>query len=287
MRLGMLPLLALPLLACGETTEELYARLVAERPYEIKIPKGYDGTPAPLVVNLHGFGDSGEIGITRTGLADLVDSRGFLLAYPDGVPVYLGFRGWNASCCDERLETDDVTYLRALIADASSRYNVDPDRIFVTGYSMGAFMSHLFACRASDLVAAISVFAGTMLAGEEAKCAPAEPVAVMDVHGTADTVVRIDGGTIDFGSGELEYISAADVVATWVALDGCDATPEASAFDAAANLSGEETAIARYGGCRSGRAVEFWRVDGGGHEISPTEGFQGAVIDFLYAHPKS
>ena len=46
--------------------------------------------------------------------------------------------------------------MRAVIADVASRYNVDRKRVFVQGLSNGAFMAHLLACQAADLIAAVN-----------------------------------------------------------------------------------------------------------------------------------
>ena len=42
------------------------------------------------------------------------------------------------------------------------KYKVDPDRIFVTGWQNGAFMSFRLACEISDKIAGIAPFAGTI-----------------------------------------------------------------------------------------------------------------------------
>jgi poly(3-hydroxybutyrate) depolymerase len=46
---------------------------------------------------------------------------------------------------------DDVGYLRAVIAEVSVRFAVDPRRVYVTGHSDGADMAHRLACESARL----------------------------------------------------------------------------------------------------------------------------------------
>jgi polyhydroxybutyrate depolymerase len=183
-----------------------------------------------------------------------------------------------------------VAYLRAVIEDVKKHYNVDPTKVFVTGYSNGAFMAHLFACEAADLVAAISVFAGTMISGEETFCVPSSPVAVMHTHGNNDQTIDYNGGTIDFGLGPVNYLSAFLVVSHWVQMDGCNSSPTSGGtFDVDASITSppDETSISIYGGCQKSENVELWTVDQGTHTPTLTVGYANAVVDYLYNHPKT
>ena len=82
-----------------------------------------------------------------------------------------------------------------MIDDISTRYNVDPKRIFIVGHSNGAFMSHRLACDLSDRIAAIASLAGAAW-NDASKCNPSSQVSVLDVHGDADTVINYGGGAV-------------------------------------------------------------------------------------------
>jgi polyhydroxybutyrate depolymerase len=265
------------------------------------------------VIALHGLGHDGA-GYAGpggwSGLAELAEARGFFLAYPDGVNYQLQtpfgsttLRAWNASCCGQiegeipsnwlpadQTVADDVTYLRAVIAQMRSAYNVDDSRIFIQGLSNGAFMAHLMACEASDKIAAIAPHAGTFFTGDQVYCEPDEPVAVLHSHGTADTTIAYPGGTWTMGSGliELDHIGAQAAADTWVAINSCSSTPSSSApFDAVENLFGQETTVTTYGNdCAGGRTVELWTITDGLHVPMFTDGYKNALIDFFMAHPK-
>jgi len=271
------------------TNPDLAPELITERPYGFAIPKNYDGSaPLPLIITLHGLGGNGLQQATYSGLLGRVDSDEFFLAYPDGINIGFGVRAWAASCCGATPAlVDDVKYLRAVIADIESQYNVDPKHIFVSGHSNGAFMAHLFACQASDKVAAIANLAGTMFKGESSQCQPENPVSVLYGHGTADTTVPFDGGTLNFGGAlSVDVISARDLVDHWVQHNACESRSPDEELDLAAALAGNETAVERHRGCRASGTVEFWTIKGGTHIPQLDAISLDKTLQFLFEHPK-
>lgn len=261
--------------------------VVNARPYLSAAPDNYDGSPKPLIVTLHGFGEDGLLQGTRSGLQSMVNERDFILVAPDGEELVPDERGWSISCCNETFrQSDDVAYLRAVIADISKRYNVDPTRIYVTGFSNGGFMAYLMACEASDLIAAVSVQAGTVISEELAQCVPTEPVAIRHSQGTADEDVLYDGGSLDYGLGPINYISAQEAVDHWREINGCTADFTTETVDADTKVAGEETEVQLYSTCTSNLEVEFWKMNESGHFVSQTEAYLKAEIDFLFAHQK-
>lgn len=256
------------------------------RPYQHRVPSRYDGTHAlPLVVLLHGYCASGAAQSSYFGFDSLYESRGFLYAFPDGTPDVMTCRFWNATgaCCDDyHAGIDDVGYLTALIDDMSSRYRVDPQRVFLVGHSNGGFMAHRMACDRAARVAAIVSLAGAVWL-DPARCAPTEPVAVLDAHGTADEIIAFNGG---MSTGSERYPSERDTLATWARRNRCGAFTEATPrFDFVLDVAGAETHAGRYEGCAGG-AVELWTMDGASHVPSLAPSWAGAVYDWLVAHPK-
>jgi polyhydroxybutyrate depolymerase len=269
--------------APGATPEAL----ILARPYVSRAPAGSDTVgPMPLVILLHGYGASGALADKLFGFGDILDERGFLLATPDGTPDGKGLRFWNATdaCCSfGRTEVDDVAYLGAVIDDMGNRYSVDPKRIFVVGHSNGGFMAHRLACDLSDKIAAIVSLAGAVWA-DPSRCRPTRPVAVAELHGTADDTILFDGGTID----GVPYPGARQTVAAWAARNGCSATTEASPgrLDLDNNVAGAETTVERHTGCPAGAAAELWTLAGSGHTPFRSDAWAGTLYDFLAAHPK-
>ena len=203
------------------------------RSSNLVVPSSYDSaSPTPLVLLLHGYGASGAIQDAYMGFSAIADEFGFLMLNPDGLVDPTGERFWNATdvCCNFFGSTvNDSDYLRGLIAETQEIYNINPDRIYITGHSNGGFMSYRMACDHADVVAAIASLAGatynTLLA-----CDPSEPVHVLQIHGTADDTILYDGTFV--------YPSAVGSVERWNAYNGCSGISDASAPPWVAEVTG-------------------------------------------------
>lgn len=274
----------------GSSTDGGSGSLVAARPYGFHVPSGYDASkPAPLVILLHGYGASGDLQETYFQLTATSDANGFLYATPDGTLDPNGKRFWNAddACCNFYGSTvDDVAYVNAIIDDVSSKYSVDPKRIYLVGHSNGAFMSHRLACDSTSRIAAIVALAGAVW-NDPSKCNPSTKISILDVHGDADATILYGGGTT--AAGVPPYPGETQTMSTWAAKNGCTGALAANGqtLDLDTGLAGAETEEQVYGGCPTGIDVELWTIHGGSHIPAlahPTWG--DSIWAFLKAHPK-
>ncbi|MDT4892381.1 MAG: polyhydroxybutyrate depolymerase [Pseudonocardiales bacterium] len=122
----------------------------------------------------------------ETGLSDMGDRSGFSVAYGQGVDKF-----WNAGGCCGGDTSDDLGYLRALIATASHLTPVDRHRIYLIGASNGGMMAYRAICEMPGVFAAAGIVSGALLRGVH--CDNTR-VTVYEIHGTADTTVPLDGG---------------------------------------------------------------------------------------------
>jgi len=111
--------------------------------------------------------------------------------------------GW-ASC------HDDVGFLEALLARFVSDFRIDEDRVYVTGFGNGAFMSNRIACEASELFAAAALIAGRVEPGFE--CSPQVALPLLQINGGNDETVPSDGRVSDTG---YFYASTDAVAEEW------------------------------------------------------------------------
>jgi polyhydroxybutyrate depolymerase len=242
-----------------------------DRPAMVAIPADYDiNTRYPLVMVLHGRGVDGFIQSLYFGLFDRVESRDFVLVYPDGLVLGDGRRQWRSTptCCDtpaeEAAAVSDVPYLTGLIEEAAATYSIDTSRIGLIGHSSGGFMTLTMACEASHLVTSAINLAGSTFVDLE-RCQPAEErVSVLTIHGDLDDTVLYDGI-------EGAYLSAPAVGERYALLAGCDVdNPMAGAdVDIVGNLDGAETSTTVWNDCLSGAQVEFWKINDGPHIPGP------------------
>jgi polyhydroxybutyrate depolymerase len=263
-----------------------------ERPVVVQIPPGYDeARPAPLLIVLHGYTASGTLTEAYLAIGPVAASNGMLYASPDGTVDPDGNRFWNATnaCCDfHGSRVNDSAYVAGLVAEIGDRLSVDASRVYLVGHSNGGFMSYRMACDHADLVAAMVSLAGST--PTDAECDPGEPVAVLQIHGTADDTVSFSGGTIRGAA----YPGAVETVRAWAAHGGCDERPTTAPtlLDLDTGITGAngkraETRVDTYSsGCRSGGHAELWTIEGGGHSPDLTSEFAELVVTFLLSHPK-
>lgn len=261
------------------------------RPVTPYVPESYrSNVAAPLVILLHGYGVTGALQQIYFGFKPIALEYGFILVAPDGTVDQDGSRFWSAtdSCCDfYDTGVDDAAYIEGLIDEAKGRYNIDAKRVYVMGHSNGGYMSYRMACDHADSVAAIASLAGAMYLDPSA-CKPSEPVAVLQIHGTADDTVQYDGGDklLDW---EAPYPSARQTVESWAALNGCamEADTSSPPLDLVPEHAGAETQMERYAtGCRAHGEVQLWTMQDEPHIPDVGPAFGRAVVEFLLAHPK-
>lgn len=277
-----------------------FFQIANPRPASLFVPSTYDvRKPLPLVIFLHGYGGDSVGYQDYMRLAPLAETKGFLYCFPQGTLDSVGSRFWTAtdSCCDFLgKKIDDADYLRGLIEEVGSRFNVDRKRISLMGHSNGGFMSYRMACQYADLIASIASLAG-MTFLQTAQCAPSTPVNVLQIHGTADDVVPYGGGSLGtalgFPANAPPFPGALETVANWARYNGCRdpiTEPELS-LDLSLDQPGRDTVVTRYTSSPPGGAVELWTIKGGSHgptffNGSASSEFSERVIDWLLAHPK-
>lgn len=248
-------------------------RLVEERlPYDgrnreylLHVPRSYvEGTRVPLVLLLHGDNSSARE-ISRVARFQPLSARdGFILAFPEAV----GHR-WNDAEKSGRGRADrpdDVGFLASLVAALSAKYSIDERRIYIVGTSNGATMAFRAVCELPGLFAAIGSVNGSMPRAIAEGCSTLRPLSIAMVNGTADAVVPFDGRSPPGRRDEIGPVITVEKSARfWARLNGCHDTPSISRVRDVDIATGYRVRRAIYGDCNSGRQVQLFIVDGGGH----------------------
>jgi polyhydroxybutyrate depolymerase len=246
----------------------------------------------PLLLYLHGLGGSGSEALASPDIRALAQRHRMVLVAPDGNLDREGRRFWNAggACCNfDGKAVNDVARLEALLFHWTQRPEIDPARVYVVGFSNGGFMAHRLACYMDDRLAAVVSIGGAGRAREEA-CATVSTIAVLEIHGDADPIVRYGGGHVLDNRAADPHPSAPETFADWAERLGCQAQsrpqtkPKTTTADLDPRLPGAETRIESYADCPHG-SVELWTVRGGGHQVA-TPAMLARVGEFLAAHPK-
>lgn len=190
-----------------------------EREYFLYIPETLQEN-APLVFVLHGYWGSGEdmVGL----LSEQAYEHGFAVCYPTGLGDNLqGANHWNSNFNSSFSTVDDVGFLTNLAYFLQEEYNLNPEETFSCGMSNGGYMSWSLACHAPEVFKAIASVTGTMSGPDWEECNPSTLVPVMQISGTADTVVPMDGsmGYESEGWGGAPNIYT--IMDFWSDLHGC------------------------------------------------------------------
>ncbi|MCD7443584.1 dienelactone hydrolase family protein [Streptomyces lincolnensis] len=149
-----------------------------------------DGTRPPLVIAFHGRGGTAPELREQSRLDRDAKARGMVIAYPEGLD-----KAWAAGtqATPQRPDPDlDVRFTEALIAELVRDQRADPERVYVTGFSMGGSMALRMAADRPDLLAGAAAVSGELPTGA-AEVRPTGTVPVMIVYGTDDPVRPIDG----------------------------------------------------------------------------------------------
>lgn len=230
-QLGLSPLLLVAILASGPQQltpgDHLRTMEVAgrQRTFLVHVPESYDaGRPTPLVLVFHGFGADGSTMVRFCRMNAKADKDGFIAAYPygTGVRVLRLFNGGGARNAVARSLPDDLKFVDALLDELVSVANIDPRRIYATGFSNGAMMCHRLAVERSDRIAAIATVAGTMAKGLPE---PKRPVPVLHFHGTADPAFSFQGRE-DGAAEAFDVLTVDETIRFWAQKHNCLPTPE-------------------------------------------------------------
>ena len=226
------------------------------REYSIYVPASYDGTTNfPLLFNLHGGGGTNSAWQAASDMRPIADTADIILVYPQARPDPSDGNSFN--WIPKVPGTfDDVPFFSSLIDTIASNYQIDQNRIYACGYSLGGDMTFELGCKLNNRIAAIAPVARTMQANPNSFCSPVHPTGVLTILGTDDLVSPYNGIVL----GGIEYyISAAATHIYWATHNNCDAT---------ATMSTVSPSVERYtwstaSGCAY---VEELKVIGGGHD---------------------
>lgn len=169
--------------------------------YRLFKPSEYD--PArhyPLVLFLHGAGgrgtdnqgqilDAGAKNAARWAIPDIQAKYPCFILAPQCPPDHKWVdMDWSAAKGEQKPQpTDDLRMTFELMGQLQKEFSIDPDRIYLTGLSMGGFGTWDLLTRHPDVFAAAVPVCG---GGDESTAAKIKNVPIWCFHGGNDPVVR-------------------------------------------------------------------------------------------------
>lgn len=214
------------------------------------VPDNLPASP-PLVFFLQGCCSGYSTWPGQTGYNALADTAKIIVCYPAAINTasQLNNRDWDVT------SDRDLIFILALLDTAVKKFNIDKNRIYATGHSMGAYMSNYLACNYPEKFAAIAPVAGCNLTitnltspqSDRTNCKKTRAVPIFHMHGTGDA--------------GISYSNGVRSVQSWVKLDGCPSTAQVTE-----NYKGAAKAkLEVYGPCEGNAEVAMLSIEGLAH----------------------
>lgn len=252
----------------GVFLERTHTSAHGSRSYRLYVPSGYDGSPRPLLLMLHGCKQDPEDFAAGTRMNELAERHGFLVAYPAQTARANGSNCWNwFDRTQQTREGPEPSLLAGIVDDIGDSHAVDPARVFVAGLSAGAAMALILAAAYPDVFAGVAAHSGlpvgsahdvpSAFAAMQARRAPGAPrsaaigVPTIVFHGDADTTVNAMNG--------------AAIISQAVAAFERDSAVLQRSERVEPSVNGRRCTTRRFDDGEGRTLVEEWVVHGGTH----------------------
>ncbi|MSR53313.1 MAG: poly(3-hydroxybutyrate) depolymerase [Gemmataceae bacterium] len=168
-----------------------------EMEYAQFVPSNYDKEKTfPLMVCLHGLFSNPQQIIRYKGLTDLAEKHGYVLVAPMGYNT-TGWYGAKSPLGSGKTDPENLSELSEkdvmnVLGIARKEFNIDPDRIFLMGHSMGGGGTLHLAIKHPDIWAGLAPIAPAIYrpATDVAKI---QHIPVIVVQGAKDFLVPASG----------------------------------------------------------------------------------------------
>lgn len=249
------------------------------RHYLEYVPASYNSsTPAPVLFCLHGLGDDMTNFANSIRFNSIADQHGWIVVTPQALTATVTMIGsigtaWASGISASvpflgniviNENVDDVGFLMAILDDLIATYNVDVNNVFVTGFSMGGFMSNRLAIEKADRINAIASVSGTV-GNVVSSQTPTANINTMHIHGTSDSTVGY--ANADFSMSGMSFnvgLGAEATVDFWRNFNQCDATPIVTNYENTAS-DGLTFEKYQYENGNNDTKTAFIKVNGGVH----------------------
>ena len=144
-----------------------------QRTFKYFLPASYNGIQKiPMVISLHPSISNADNHMNVATWQLLGDTANFISVYPNGTSTIQGSTNysWNAYNLSTGSTADDVGFLNALLDSMISNYAIDTCRIYISGFSNGAWMTWRMMCDFTNRFAAVAPLSGSWKYGKDGYC---------------------------------------------------------------------------------------------------------------------
>lgn len=240
-----------------------YSNAHGERAYKLFAPTPHGSQPMPLVIMLHGCKQNAVDFSIGTGMNDLAEQHGCLVAYP--IQPRSASRGkcWNWYKPEhQQRELGEPSLIAGITRDVIANFNVDATRVYVAGLSAGGAMAAVMIHTYPDIYAAAGIHSGlpyrrasglfSALGAMKIGVTAPRALSAVPIHAPRRPLIVFHGdmdGTVHPSNG-------------WELLQGFDGT--AVSEEKVAQADGRRSTVKKVQSS-DGIDAEYWLVHGGPH----------------------
>ena len=238
-----------------------------DRHFIVHVPPTFNSKrKLPVVIMLHGAGGTGQQAMEQTGWDRKADGENFIAAFPDGVAEHpqlpasflLNPQTWNDGFgrhASGKRNDSDVEFIAYIIETLNTRYDADPKRIYLTGFSNGASMTFRLGAELSRQLAAIAPVAGHLFVRDHQL---EHSLPTLYIIGREDPLELPAGGVLRIRGEEIQQPPIEQNLRQWRDLDRCPLGPSSDA-----RTDGVERIV--FDGCGDNAEVVEYFIDDMGH----------------------
>ena len=156
------------------------------------------GAKRPLLISCHGMNQDAPYQKNMLQIESIADTAKFVTVFPNGID-----KSWDLS------GNRDLNFMKAIIDAMVDKYDIDRNKVYLSGFSMGGMFTYYAMNRMADTFAAFAPISGYPLWG--ADFTSSRPIPIIHTHGTSDDVVNFSGLN--------------SILMGWVRRNGCPETP--------------------------------------------------------------
>ena len=167
-----------------------------KRSYIVYAPRNL-GAKRPLLISCHGMNQDAAYQKNMLQIESVADTAKFVTVFPEGID-----KSWDLS------GNRDLNFMKSIIEEMVKKYNIDRNKVYLSGFSMGGMFTYYAMNNMANVFAAFAPISGYPMWGGSYNSS--RPVPIIHTHGTSDDVVAFSG--------------VASVLAGWVKRNGCPTT---------------------------------------------------------------
>ena len=244
--------------------------------YKLYVPSGHGNAPLPLVVMLHGCGQTADDFALGTGMNELAESAQCLVLYPEQSSQVSWNRCWNwYDQAHHERDEGEPALIAGLTQSIIKQYAVDTACVSIAGLSSGGAMAVIMGRTYPDLFKAVGCHSGLphrsatdTMSAMSAMRAGSDLASAKGTVPLASTPIIVFHGDID---STVHQKNSADVVKQTIECYQAQAPGEScdmAVFEETGEASGRSFTRHTHRGTTGDVVAEHWTIHGSGHAWS-------------------